>query len=64
VKASRPPTSPTPPGATGSASAERLSTRPITPLIPAPDAQIFDTSNLTIEQAVDRLEHMVRNRQG
>lgn len=43
---------------------ERDRTRPIAPLMPAPDAQVFDTSDLTIEEAVDRLERMIREREG
>lgn len=38
--------------------------RPIAPLRPAPDAVLFDTSDLTVEEAVDRLERMIRERRG
>ena len=36
--------------------------RPLAPLKPAPDATVFDTSDLTIEEAVEQLESMVHAR--
>lgn len=41
---------------------ERDRNRPIAPLRPAEGAVVFDTSELTIEEAVERLEAMVRSR--
>jgi cytidylate kinase len=41
---------------------ERDLNRPIAPLMPAPDAVVFDTSELTVEEAVDELERIVRKR--
>ncbi|HEX6987756.1 MAG TPA: (d)CMP kinase, partial [Planctomycetaceae bacterium] len=40
----------------------RDANRPLAPLRPAPDAVVFDTSDLTVDDAVDRLEAMVRER--
>ena len=42
---------------------DRDVSRPIAPLRPAPDAVPFDTSDLTIDEAVDALEGLVRERQ-
>lgn len=41
---------------------ERDATRPIAPLKPAPDAIVFDTSNVTVDQAVAHLEKLIRDR--
>jgi cytidylate kinase len=40
---------------------QRDSERALNPLVPAPDAHLVDTSDLTIEQVVDRLAELVRN---
>ena len=42
---------------------ERDANRPLAPLQPARDALLFDTSELTIDEAVERLEALVRTRQ-
>ncbi|MBA3314018.1 MAG: (d)CMP kinase [Planctomycetota bacterium] len=41
---------------------ERDGNRPIAPLKPAPDAIAFDTSEITVDEAVDLLERFVRER--
>lgn len=41
---------------------DRDATRPLAPLKPADGAVVFDTSELTVAQAVDRLEELVRQR--
>jgi len=43
---------------------ERDRNRPIAPLRPAEGAVVFDTSELTVEEAVERLEEMVNKRRG
>ena len=42
---------------------ERDANRPLAPLKPALDALLFDTSELTVDEAVERLEDLVRARQ-
>jgi cytidylate kinase len=41
---------------------ERDRARPISPLRPAEDAVVLDTTGLTIEQVVDRVMNLVTNR--
>lgn len=41
---------------------ERDSTRPVAPLRPADDALLLDTSDMDLEQVVDHLERLVRQR--
>jgi len=41
---------------------ERDLNRPIAPLRPAADAVVFDTSEMTVDEAVDELERLVRGR--
>lgn len=41
---------------------ERDANRPLAPLKPAADAIVFDTSDMTIEEAVEKLERMVAER--
>ncbi|HVP55804.1 MAG TPA: (d)CMP kinase [Candidatus Eisenbacteria bacterium] len=41
---------------------QRDRTRAVSPLVPAPDAIILDTTDLTIDEVVSRIEHIVRRK--
>jgi CMP/dCMP kinase len=41
---------------------QRDRTRAVSPLVPAPDAVILDSTNLSIDDVVDRIEHLVYRR--
>ncbi len=43
---------------------QRDRTRAVSPLVPAADAVILDTTNLSIDEVVSRVEELVRRRQG
>jgi len=41
---------------------QRDRTRSVSPLVPAPDAVILDTTNLSIDEVVSRVEQLVRSK--
>ena len=42
---------------------QRDRTRPNSPLLPAPDAAIVDSTNLNIEQVMERVEALIASKQ-
>jgi cytidylate kinase len=41
---------------------QRDRTRAASPLVPAPDAVVLDSTHLTIDQVVERAEELVKNK--